>query len=372
MIKWEEWEFGNVGKSLYDVGIDEFFAMPIAKHSLLNNKVVYRFYKSGEFDSFDEVCTLIESSGLNKISVKDSNGSITSLYYGYAYMYSAMCSIEIGNEHGTDYINMHYNDLVYEDLKNKLSELVIRNSDKSGNLYALVATQDGLDYQKIGSAYTELVRDNYSEVNLAGYDYIISQLNSKTPFGRIAILDGPPGTGKSFMIRGLIGEVTNSVFILIPPNMVSSLGTPNFIPFLLKMKSELSKSLEGKSMTLILEDADDVLAPRMADNISSISAILNLGDGLLGSSFDIRIVATSNAKHKDMDPAILRPGRLIRRLDIGPLSSMHANVLLDKLTNGACGHMPVQETSRLKPLQEVAYTLAEVYDQANKFMGGVQ
>ena len=104
---------------------------------------------------------------------------------------------------------------------------------------------------------------------------------------------------------------------------------------------------------LIIEDADGSLVPRAADNISEISALLDLGDGLVGSTFDVRILATSNARRVDIDRAILRPGRLCRSIDVPALEASHANEVLTGLL-GAAPH-----TAFSKPT-----TLAEVYAAA--------
>ncbi len=37
--------------------------------------------------------------------------------------------------------------------------------------------------------------------------------------------------------------------------------------------------------------------------------------------FDIRILATTNARHIDIDPAIMRAGRMCRRVDVLPLEA---------------------------------------------------
>ena len=72
-------------------------------------------------------------------------------------------------------------------------------------------------------------------------------------------------------------------------------------------------------IALVLEDADRCLVTRGENNINSIQSLLNLGDGILGSLLDLRIIATTNAKKLEMEAAILRPGRLSKRLEVGAL-----------------------------------------------------
>ena len=44
------------------------------------------------------------------------------------------------------------------------------------------------------------------------------------------------------------------------------------------------------------------------------------------------MVATTNAKHCEIDPALLRPGRLCRRIEIDPLRPDYASRVFERLT----------------------------------------
>src|SRR5690606_15176095 len=89
-----------------------------------------------------------------------------------------------------------------------------------------------------------------------------------------------------------------------------------------------------------------------ADNMHNISALLNLTDGLWGAALDLRIVATTNAKSLEFDPAITRPGRMTVLETIGKLDNEHANAVYTRLTGKA-----IKGSG--------SYTLAEVYAAAN-------
>jgi ATP-dependent 26S proteasome regulatory subunit len=104
-------------------------------------------------------------------------------------------------------------------------------------------------------------------------------------------------------------------------------------------------------MVLILEDADEVLAPRENGNLSAISGVLNIGDGIVGSTLDIRIVATTNAKETQLDPAVKRPGRLNVFAHVGKLSPEQCSEIYTRLTGR------VGEFSK-------SLVLAEIYQRA--------
>ncbi len=75
---------------------------------------------------------------------------------------------------------------------------------------------------------------------------------------------------------------------------------------------------------LVIEDADHCLSPRDKDNLNAISALLNLSDGIIGSLLDLRVVATTNVKDEEIDPALFRKGRLSAHVNIKNLSEEQA------------------------------------------------
>lgn len=127
-------------------------------------------------------------------------------------------------------------------------------------------------------------------------------------------------------MRSLLSAVKNAVFVVVPPQLVPELGSPDILPALTSAKSEVNGPI-----CLILEDADRVLVNRKEGDMSSIAAMLNLGDGILGAVLDIRIVATTNAAQLEMDPATRRPGRLCRYLQVNPLEPTIANGVYTRL-----------------------------------------
>lgn len=217
----------------------------------------------------------------------------------------------------------------------------------TGRVHVMVTTEDGPAFTSMGVGGETLLRDNYSDEVLRGYDRVVHDLTAKEPAGRVAIFSGKPGTGKTFLIRGLLNEIKDAIMVLVPANLIAQLGQPGMIPALV----ELHKERDEKPMIFIIEDADEVLATRMGDNMSAVSAVLNLGDGILGKLLDIRIVATTNAAHQDLDEAIMRPGRLSASVQVGPLPYEKALAVFERLAPG-------------RELERGKHTLAEIYQKA--------
>lgn len=223
---------------------------------------------------------------------------------------------------------------------------------RKGMVFTLAKTMHGYNLTSIGLAGNPIERTNYSHKVLASYDHIVEDLNSEAPSGRISIMAGPPGTGKTYLIRSLLSEVPKAAFVIVPPHLVEDLGSPEILPSLTAAKNEMNGPI-----VMILEDADQCLVPRRANtkdgNMNAISSLLNLGDGILGSVLDLRIVATTNAKEIEMDPAIRRPGRLSEYVHVGSLEPAEAAQVLYRLTS--------KKVANDKPM-----TLAEAYLKARE------
>lgn len=217
----------------------------------------------------------------------------------------------------------------------------------AGKCFVMASSPNGIQMRAVsGSAKVAFEPDNYSEDTAKKFRYMVEQLKSDTPNGRIMIFRGEPGGGKTYLIRSLVGAVERAIFVVVPAAMVGELDGPNLIGTLINTYSNADGPI-----VLILEDADSVLAPRGADNMHSISSLLNLSDGILGNLMDLRIIATTNALKEELDSAVTRDGRLCVDIEVGALDFEHANRVYKRLTGNADAEL----------FQRRDYQLAEVY-----------
>jgi hypothetical protein len=98
-----------------------------------------------------------------------------------------------------------------------------------------------------------------------------------------------------------------------------------------------------------MEDAEAVLMPRKIDTGFSVSALLNLADGLLGEGLNLQFICTVNCEIEELDAAIVRPGRLQTARDLRLLTHSEAIELAEYR------RLPV-------PHQRREYSLAEIYN----------
>jgi len=206
--------------------------------------------------------------------------------------------------------------------------ILVPDDPKKGFVFALAAGMTGYHLTRIGAAGTPLERGNYTDKLLNQYDHVVADLKADSPCGRLVIMSGIPGGGKTFIARALLADVPNAAFVVVPPHLVKDLGSPELVPALVSAKNH---GFEGP-VVLVLEDADKVLVNRSAGDMAAISSLLNLGDGILGGVIDARILATTNASTLEMDPATRRPGRLCSYMNVGHLDPKHASLILKRLT----------------------------------------
>jgi len=237
----------------------------------------------------------------------------------------------------------------------------------SAKISVIVNGSHGPRLMNIGEGGTALIPDNYHPEAQDIFDHLVEDLAAPNPCGRLSILTGLPGTGKTYFLEGIIAAQPNCRYILLPPAVITAVAAPDLLTVLLPDEDDVtsrSKTSRKRIPTvLIVEDADQCLVSRQLDNLPAISAILNLADGIQGRALDIRLLTTSNAKKQDIDKALLRDGRLCRAYDFKHLPTAQAQRVYDR------------ELGDVKPVnrREFTYgmTLAEVYRAAKDDKRGV-
>jgi proteasome regulatory subunit len=161
------------------------------------------------------------------------------------------------------------------------------------------------------------------------------------------LLYGPPGTGKTLLAKA-VADSTNSTFIEI----VSSELVQKFIGEGAKLVKEIFQLAKEKAPSIIFIDELDALAAVRVDLGTSgerevqrtFMQLLSEIDGFKALG-DVKVIGCTNRKDI-LDPAILRPGRLDRLIQI-PLPDPKAREQIFKIHSR---NMPVEKDVPLKNL----------------------
>lgn len=201
-----------------------------------------------------------------------------------------------------------------------------------GSVHMLMKDRGSFYFMEIREQGVPLLPENYDPKAVEQYKRVITEFPSTSPAGRLCIMNGPPGGGKSYMVRALLHDLREScMFVLVPPSMLTELSKPELIPTLIQQ--QLMPRNKNRPMILVLEDADSCLLKRekgQAD-VSALSTLLNFSDGIFGSALNLRIVATTNADSLSIDTAALREGRLLEHIQLSELDVKHCNGILKRL-----------------------------------------
>ncbi|RPJ65501.1 MAG: AAA family ATPase, partial [Alphaproteobacteria bacterium] len=133
----------------------------------------------------------------------------------------------------------------------------------------------------------------------------------------ILILIGPPGTGKTSFIRGFLLSTDSSAMVTYDEKLLGK-------------DALFSEFIDGSTGTLVIEDADLMLGARKDGN-HLMSRFLNVGSGLISTKGKKLIFSTNLPNIKDIDEALLRPGRAFDVVKFDELTTEQAKKLADKL-----------------------------------------
>ena len=133
----------------------------------------------------------------------------------------------------------------------------------------------------------------------------------------VLVLIGPPGTGKTTFIRGLLQQTKTNALVSYDANILEK----DYI---------FARFVEGSNSVMVLEDADNFLGNR-TDGNSVMHKFLNIGDGLITTKGKKMIFSTNLPSIKDIDPALIRPGRCFDIVEFRPLKPEEQNNLAKRL-----------------------------------------
>ena len=176
---------------------------------------------------------------------------------------------------------------------------------------------------------------------------LFEKLGVEAPKG--VLLYGPPGTGKTLLAKAVAGE-TNSHFTSISgPEIIGK-----FYGESEERLREIFKQAEENSPSIIFIDEIDSIAPKREEVTGEVekrivSQLLTLMDGMKSRGKVVVIAATN--RPDSIDPALRRPGRFDREIEIGIPDQQGRLEILNIHTRG----MPIEEKVNLDQIARVTH-----------------
>ncbi|WP_400203993.1 CDC48 family AAA ATPase [Candidatus Methanomassiliicoccus intestinalis] len=176
---------------------------------------------------------------------------------------------------------------------------------------------------------------------------LFERLGVEAPKG--VLLHGPPGNGKTLLAKAVAGE-TNANFITIggPEIMSKFYGESE------ERLREIFKQAEENAPSIIFIDEIDSIAPKREDVSGEterrvVAQLLSLMDGLEARGKVVVIGATN--RPNAIDPALRRPGRFDREIEINPPNRDGRLEILQIHTRG----MPLESEVSLEELADLTH-----------------
>ncbi len=202
-------------------------------------------------------------------------------------------------------------------------------------------------YEDIGGLKEEIQRLREMVELPMRHPEIFQRLGIDPPKG--VLLHGPPGCGKTLLARAVANESEANFFSINGPEIMSKFYGESEARL-----REIFQQAEKNSPAIIFIDELDAIAPKREEVTGEVerrvvAQLLALLDGLTSRGNVIVIGATN--RPNALDPALRRPGRFDREIEIGILDKQGRHEVLQVHTRG----MHLAEDIDLKTLADIAH-----------------
>jgi ATP-dependent 26S proteasome regulatory subunit len=236
----------------------------------------------------DRLCKIISDIGAT-VSVKTSA-------YQYIIRAKRNTSIVVIRVDGDDgEVNISFDIVGERELAREISDILQANFPKSltGTLMWFRMEKGSLEYSKIIVKSKRKVYDEFYPWIKEGVESYLDRFMSSE--SSILLMIGPPGTGKTSLLRHLICSRNLTAMFSYDEDLLES---DNFF----------SKFIVGDADIMVIEDADLLIGSRENGN-KLIPRFLNTAEGLVKVDGKKMIFSTNLDTSRSVDEALVRPGR---------------------------------------------------------------
>jgi len=202
-------------------------------------------------------------------------------------------------------------------------------------------------YEDIGGLHEEIQRVREMVELPLRHPELFQRLGIEPPKG--VLLHGPPGCGKTLLARAVANESEANFFAINGPEIMSKFYGESEARL-----REIFQQAQQNAPSIIFVDELDAIAPKREEVTGEVerrvvAQLLALMDGLAGRGNVIVIGATN--RPDALDPALRRPGRFDREIEIGVPDKQARYEILQIHTRG----MPLAEDVDLHKLAEITH-----------------
>jgi transitional endoplasmic reticulum ATPase len=209
-------------------------------------------------------------------------------------------------------------------------------------------------YEDMGGLHEEIQRVREMVELPLRHPELFQRLGIEAPKG--VLLHGPPGCGKTLLARAVANESEANFFSINGPEIMSKFYGESEARL-----REIFQQAQQNAPSIIFIDELDAIAPKREEVTGEVerrvvAQLLALMDGLSGRGNVIVIGATN--RPGALDPALRRPGRFDREIEIGVPDKQGRYEMMQIHTRG----MPLANDVDLKKLAEMThgYTGADI------------
>ncbi len=204
-----------------------------------------------------------------------------------------------------------------------------------------------ITYEDIGGLQDEIRKIREMVELPLKYPELFERLGVEAPKG--VLLYGPPGTGKTLLAKAVANETNAAFFSISGPEIMSK-----FYGESEERLREIFRQAEENAPSIIFIDEIDAIAPKREEVTGEVekrivSQLLALMDGLKPRGRVVVIGATN--RPNAIDPALRRPGRFDREIEIGVPNKQGRLEILQIHTRG----MPLAEDVDLEKIASVTH-----------------
>ena len=204
-----------------------------------------------------------------------------------------------------------------------------------------------ITYEDIGGIRNEVARVREMIELPLRHPELFKRLGVEAPKG--VLLHGPPGTGKTLLAKAVANETNASFYTIGGPEIMSKYYGESE-----ERLRNVFEQAEKNAPSIIFIDEIDSIAPKREEVTGEVerrivSQLLSLMDGMSSRGKAVVIGATNRINA--IDPALRRPGRFDREIEIGVPDRNGRLEVLQIHTRG----MPIAKDVNLEKLADISH-----------------